>query len=190
MRFRKTNLGIRINNHTSYVCQVSGETNNFEFFVSNLSKNEIKVGNSENKSWNKNQQLWDILCAIFQAKRTNLNSSTQILPKNEFWGQNSKNLSLDLESAPPRYHVSQYSSKTESFDSFSPNLPQNWFLGSEFQKSKSGSGISVTEIPVCQFPIKINNSEFFGLNLGKLPHYMQYFDSNSVESVVESWVDD
>ena len=30
---------------------------------------------------------------------------------------------------------------------------------------------------------------FFGLNLGKLPNYVQYFSSNIVEGVVESWVE-
>ena len=29
---------------------------------------------------------------------------------------------------------------------------------------------------------------FFWLNLGKLPNYVQYFGSNIVEGVAESWV--
>ena len=68
------------------------------------------------------------------------------LPKNGFWDRNFKNLSLDLESAPPRYHVSQ-------------------------------------------FLVKMDNFEFFGLNLGKLPNYVRYFGSNIVEGVPESWVE-
>ena len=55
-------------------------------------------------------------------------------------------MSLDSESAPPRYHVSQFS-------------------------------------------VKMDNFEFFGLNLGKLPNYVQYFGSNIVEGVAESWVE-
>ena len=55
-------------------------------------------------------------------------------------------MSLDSESAPPRYHVSQFS-------------------------------------------VKIDNFEFFGLNLGKLPNYVQYFGSNIVEGVAESLVE-
>ena len=35
----------------------------------------------------------------------------------------------------------------------------------------------------------MNNFDFFYLNLGKLPKYMQYFGSNNVEGVAESWVD-
>ena len=65
------------------------------------------------------------------------------LPKNEFWDRNFKNLIADLESAPPRYHVYQFSVKTDNFESF-------------------------------------------GLNLGKLPSYMQYFGSNNDEGVAES----
>ena len=38
-------------------------------------------------------------------------------------GQNFKNLTPDLESALPRYHVCEISSKTDYFDFFSPNLP-------------------------------------------------------------------
>ena len=55
-------------------------------------------------------------------------------------------MSLDSESAPPRYHVSQFS-------------------------------------------VKMDNFEFFGLNLGKLPNYVQYFGSNIVEGVAESLVE-
>ena len=68
------------------------------------------------------------------------------LPKNEFFGSNFKNLSLDSESAPPKYHKSQFS-------------------------------------------IKMDNFEFFGLNLGKMPNYMQYFGLNIVEGVAEGWVE-
>ena len=58
------------------------------------------------------------------------------LPKNGFWDQNFKNLSLDSESASLRCYVHQFSDK----------FAQKWILGSEFQKSKSGFGISILEI--------------------------------------------
>ena len=35
----------------------------------------------------------------------------------------------------------------------------------------------------------MNNFEFFGLNLEELPNYVQYFGSNIVEGVPESWVE-
>ena len=73
----------------------------------------------------------------FSDKTNNFEFLGSNLPKNGFWGRNFKNLSLDSESTPPKYHV-------------------------------------------CQL---------FDLNLGKLPNYMQYFGSNIVEGVVESWVE-
>ena len=35
----------------------------------------------------------------------------------------------------------------------------------------------------------MDNFNFFGLTLGKLPNYMQYFGSNNVEGVAESYVE-
>ena len=64
----------------------------------------------------------------------------------DFECRNFKTLCPDSESAPPRYHVSQFS-------------------------------------------VKMNNFEFFGLNLGKLPNCMGYFVSNNIEGVAESWVE-
>ena len=67
---------------------------------------------------------------------------------------------------------------------------KNRFLGSKFQKSKSGFGINTPPINhVCQFLVKIENFSFFGLNLGKLPNYVQYFGTNIVEGIAESWVE-
>ena len=41
---------------------------------------------------------------------------------------------------------------------FGPKFAQKWILGSEFQKSKSGFGISTSNIPcVRQFSVKMNN---------------------------------
>ena len=41
---------------------------------------------------------------------------------------------------------------------------------------------------MCQFSVKMENFEFFGLNLGKLPNYVRYFRSNNVEGAAEIWV--
>ena len=42
---------------------------------------------------------------------------------------------------------------------------------------------------MCQYSVKTHNSEFFGPNLGKLPNFVQYFGSNDVEVVAESWAE-
>ena len=50
------------------------------------------------------------------------------LPKNRFWGQNFKNLSLDLESTSLRYYVYQFSDKRDN-----ENLPKIEFWGQNFK---------------------------------------------------------
>ena len=62
---------------------------------------------------------------------------------------------------------------------------KNGFLGSEFQKSKSG--FNTSNIPCV--PIFSQNGQHFDLNLENLPNYVQYFSSNIVEGVAESWVE-
>ena len=61
------------------------------------------------------------MCANFQAKQTTLTFWPK-LPKNGFWRRNFKNLSPDSESAPPRYHVCQFSVKMTNFEFFGLNL--------------------------------------------------------------------
>ena len=42
---------------------------------------------------------------------------------------------------------------------------------------------------VCQVSVKMDNFEYFGLNLEKLPNYVRCFGSNIVEDVAESYVE-
>ena len=58
----------------------------------------------------------------FSSKKDNFDFFGPNLPKNVFWGRNFKNLSLDSESAPPRFHVCQFSVKMDDFEFFSLNL--------------------------------------------------------------------
>ena len=57
-----------------------------------------------------------------------LNESEQViffgpkLPKNGFWGRNLKNITVDSESALPKYNTSQFSGKTDNFDIFGPKI--------------------------------------------------------------------
>ena len=54
-------------------------------------------------------------------------------PKNGFWGQNFENLTPDSDSALPRYHLCQFSGKTDYFD-FSPNFPKSGFRVTKLRK--------------------------------------------------------
>ena len=58
----------------------------------------------------------------FSGKTDNFDFFYPNLPKNGFWGWNFKNLSLDSESEPPRYHACQFSVKIENFEFFGLNL--------------------------------------------------------------------
>ena len=88
-----------------------------------------------------------------------------------------------------RYHVCQFSGKTDNFDFFGPNLPKNEFWGRNFKNLSLNSESAPPIYYVCLFSVTIDNFEFFGLNLGKLPNYVRYFGSNNVEGVAESWVE-
>ena len=66
----------------------------------------------------------------------------------------------------------------------------------EIQKTNVGIRVSILDSEsappiyyVCQFSVKMDNFEFFGISLGKLLNYVRCFGSNSVEGVAESWVE-
>ena len=63
----------------------------------------------------------------FSDKTNNFNLLGPNLPKNEFWSQNFKNLSLDLESASLGYHVYQFLDIRDNFEFLGPNLPKDGF---------------------------------------------------------------
>ena len=42
---------------------------------------------------------------------------------------------------------------------------------------------------VYKYLVKMNSSEFFGLNLGNSSNYVRHFGSNNVEGVAESWAE-
>ena len=58
----------------------------------------------------------------FSGKTGNFDFFRPNSPKNKFWGWNFKNLSPDSESAPPRYHLWQFSVKMKKFEIFGLNL--------------------------------------------------------------------
>ena len=72
---------------------------------------------------------------------------------------------------------------------FRPKFAQKWILGSEFQKTKSGFGISSSKF--CNGPILSQDRQLwiFGPKFGKIAWYMQYWGSNNVEGVAENRVE-
>ena len=79
----------------------------------------------------------------------------------------------------------QFSDKIDSFE----YLPQNGFCHRNFKNLIMDTESTPPIYHVCQFSIKMDNIWFFDLDLGKLPNYVQYFGSNIVEGVAESWVE-
>ena len=118
----------------------------------------------------------------FSDLRNNFEFLDSNLPKNGFWGQNFKNLSLDLESVSLRYGEYQFSDKTDNFELFWPKFAQKWILGSKFQKSKSGFGIRILEILGAPIFRQTNNFEFLGPNLPKNRFWGRNFKNLSLDS--------
>ena len=72
---------------------------------------------------------------------------------------------------------------------FRPKFAQKWILGSEFQKTKSGFGISSSKFITRPILSQDRQLWIFGPKLGKIAWYMQYWGSNNVEGVAENWVE-
>ena len=60
-------------------------------------------------------RILEMLCAPTSRQTDNFEFLASNLPKLTCWGQNFRNLSLDLESTPPIYHVCQFSVKMDNF---------------------------------------------------------------------------
>ena len=62
----------------------------------------------------------------------------------------------------------QFSGKTDNIDFFGPNLPKNGFRGPNFKKLCPD--LESAPPSSLKFSVNIDNFEFLGLNLGKLPN--------------------
>ena len=69
----------------------------------------------------------------FSDKTDNFEFLGPNLPQTAIFGQNLKNLNLDLESASLRYYVYQFSDKTGNSEFLGPNLPKNGLWGRNFK---------------------------------------------------------
>ena len=68
-----------------------------------------------------------------------------------------------------RYHVCLFLGKTNNFDFFDPNLPKNGFWVRDFKNLSADSRSAPPRDYACHFSVKMDNFEFFGLNLGNCP---------------------
>ena len=105
------------------------------------------------------------MCTNFQTSETTLKFWTQICP-----------------------NLHQFSDKTNNIELLGPNLPKNSFWGRNF-KNLSLYWESVPPIyHVCQFSVKWTTFNFWP-KFGEIAQFVQYFGSNFVEGVAESWVE-
>ena len=90
-----------------------------------------------------------------------------IFRQNRFWGQNFKNLNLDLESASLRYYVYQFSDIRDNFDFLDSNLPKNRFWGQDFKNLSLD--LESVSLRYCEYKFsdKTDNFEFLDPNLPK-----------------------
>ena len=101
--------------------------------------------------------IFEIPCAPIFRQTNNFEFLGPNLRKNGFWGQNSKTLSLDSESASLRYYVHQFSEKTDNFEILSQNLPKNRFWGPNFKNLSLDSESTPSIYHVYQFSVKVGN---------------------------------
>ena len=110
------------------------------------------------------------------------------LPKNGFWGRHFKSLSLDLESVSLRYYKHQFSDKTDNFEFLGPNLPKNEFQNWNFKNLSLDSKSTPPIYHVCQIFTQTGQRLIFRPKFGEIAQ-LQYFGSNIVEGVAESWIE-
>ena len=79
-------------------------------------------------------------------------------------------------------------SKRNNFNFFNPNLLKHGFWGRNFKNLSADSRSAPPRDHMCQFSVKMDDFEFFWLNLGKLPSYMRYFGSNNAEGDDDMWM--
>ena len=137
--------------------QFLAKTNNFDFFGPNLPKK--KLGFEIQKiNVGIRISILQIPCVpIFRQNGQLRTSWTQISQKNEFWGQNFKNLSLSSESESLRYYVYQFSDKTNNFEFLASNLPKNRLWGWNFQNLGLNSESTSLMCHMCPFSVKMDN---------------------------------
>ena len=107
-----------------------------------------------------NQLYLDTTCANFQVKQTSLTSFSANLPKNEFWSHNFKNLRPYSDSATLRYHIFQFSGKTNNFGFFSPNFPKNGLRIGNSENSCRNKNQHPRDIMCTSFPAKWTTLKF------------------------------
>ena len=121
----------------------------------------------------------------FSDKTENFDFLDPNLPKNGFWHQHFKNLSLDSESASLRYYVYQFPDKTDNFEYLGPNLPKNRFWRQNLKNLSLDSESASLRYCVYQFSDKMDNFEYLGPNLPKNGFWARNFKGPNSEEIAQ-----
>ena len=80
-----------------------------------------------------------------------------------------------------RYHVYQFSDKTDNFDFLGPNFPKNGFWGRNFESLRLDLESASLRYYVSQFSDKRDNVKFLGPNLPKNGFWSRNFKNLSLD---------
>ena len=119
---QKTNIGIRISILEIPCVPIFRQNGQLWIFGSKFAQKWILGSKFQKSKSGFGIRILEILGAPIFRQTNNFEFLGPNLPKNRFWGRNFKNLSLDSESAPPIYHVCQFSVKMDNFYFFDLNL--------------------------------------------------------------------
>ena len=116
----------------------------------------------------------DAMCANFYLKRTTLTFLAQTWPKSKLGFEANVGIRISILEIPcvPMFR------QNRQLWLFRLNLPKNGFCGRNFNNLSLDSASKPPIYHVCQFSVKMDNFWFPGINLGKLPNYVQYFGLN------------
>ena len=96
---------------------------------------------------------------------------------------------LNKNQHPPDTTCANFQAKQTTQNSPAQICPNIGIWGLNFKNLSPKLELAPPKYHLCKFSVKMDNFEFFGPHFEKLSNYVQYFGSNNVEGVAESWVE-
>ena len=111
---QETNVGIRISIFEIPCIPIFRQNRRLRVFGPKFAQKWIFGSKFQKSKFGLEISILEILCAPIFRQNGNFEFLGPNLPKNEFWGQSFKNLSLNSQSAPPKYHLCRFSVKMDN----------------------------------------------------------------------------
>ena len=148
------------------VHQFSDKKENFEVLVLKLPKNRFWVKISKSKSGFRISSL-EILCEPLSRLNRLLWNFVSKLAHKRILGSKFQKFMSGFEISILEMLCAPIFRQNGQLWNFRPRLVQKLILGSEFQKRSPDSESALPRYHVCQFSVKMDNSDFFGPNFPK-----------------------